>query len=181
MLEKRRIEEVLTYIEPGPVVLVSTSDGKKNNLMTITWTMAASFSQDIVITTGPWNMSFQTILDTGECVVAIPPVSLLKTAVEIGMVSGADTDKFRLFHLTPVEGEVVKAPLVQECLASVECTLTEHIERYGFLVLKARRLWINSTISDRRICHAVADGRFYADGEMFDYRDIMEEKLPPGL
>ena len=181
MLEKRKIEEVLTYLEPGPVALVATSDCEKFNLMTITWTMASSFSQDLVITSGPWNMSFETILKTKECVVAIPPVSLLKTAVEIGMVSGRDVDTFRYFSLTPVKGEVVEAPLIRECLASIECTLTEHIERYGFLVLKARRLWVNPELSDRRICHAVSDGTFYADGERFDFRTLMEDKLPPGL
>ncbi len=181
MLEKRKIEEVLTYIEPGPVTLVSTSDGKRNNLMTVTWTMASSFSQDLVITSGPWNLSFETILETRECVVAIPPASLLETAVGIGMVSGADVDKFERFSLTPVKGEVVSAPLVGECLASIECTLTEHIARYGFLVLKARRLWVNPDLEDRRICHAVSDGTFFADGERFDYRRLMEAKLPPGL
>ncbi len=181
MLEKRKIEEVLTYVEPGPVTLISTSDGGKCNLMTITWTMASSFSQDLVITSGPWNMSFETIIKTKECVVAIPPVSLLRTAVEIGMVSGRDVDKFKRFQLTPIKGEVVESPLIEECLASIECTLTEHIERYGFLVLKARRLWVNPALSDRRICHAVSDGTFYADGERFDFRSLMEDKLPPGL
>lgn len=46
------IEKALTYIEPGPVVLVTTSDGKKNNVMTISWTMAIDFDQHIVLTTG---------------------------------------------------------------------------------------------------------------------------------
>lgn len=33
MLKEAKIEKVLTYIEPGPVVLVATKKGRKNNLM----------------------------------------------------------------------------------------------------------------------------------------------------
>ena len=60
------IEKALTYIEPGPVVLVTTSDGRKNNVMTISWTMAIDFDQHIVLTTGEWNYSFGTMMRTRE-------------------------------------------------------------------------------------------------------------------
>ena len=34
-----KLSKAFTLIEPGPVVLVTTGDGRKNNVMTITWTM----------------------------------------------------------------------------------------------------------------------------------------------
>lgn len=52
------LARALTFIEPGPVVLVTTFDGQRNNVMTISWTMAIDFAQHIAITTGPWNHSF---------------------------------------------------------------------------------------------------------------------------
>lgn len=96
-MQEVNIEKALTYIEPGPLVLVTTFDGLRNNVMTISWTMAIDFAQHIVLTTGPWNHSFNTLMEQRECVVCIPPVSMLETVVRIGMVSGTDVDKFEEF------------------------------------------------------------------------------------
>lgn len=38
MLKETDIEKSLYYMEPGPVVLVTSFDGKKKNVMTISWT-----------------------------------------------------------------------------------------------------------------------------------------------
>jgi len=38
-METFQISRAFTLIEPGPVVLVTTHDGTKNNIMTISWTM----------------------------------------------------------------------------------------------------------------------------------------------
>lgn len=32
-----KLSKAFTLMEPGPVVLVTTSDGKKNNIMTLSW------------------------------------------------------------------------------------------------------------------------------------------------
>lgn len=50
-----KLSKAFTLIEPGPVVLVATFDGKKNNVMTISWTMVNDFRPVIAMTTGPWN------------------------------------------------------------------------------------------------------------------------------
>lgn len=175
------IEKALTYIEPGPVVLVSTFDGKKNNVMTISWTMPIDFSQHIVLTTGPWNHSFGTILQTKECVIGIPPADMIETVVKIGTVSGAGHDKFEMFGLRPLRAKKVKAPLIDGCIACLECRLVDHIEKYGFLILEVVRVAENPRCRDRRILHARGDGVFFADGQEFNCRELMSEKLPPGL
>lgn len=180
-MKEVKIEKALTYIEPGPVVLVTTSDGKKNNVMTISWTMAIDFDQHIAITTGDWNYSFGTLMKTGECVVCIPPASMVETVVRIGMVSGADTDKFGMFRLTPLPAKTVGAPLLDGCMACLECKVEDYIEKYGFVILRVTRVVENPDCPDKRILHAKGDGRFTADGETFDCRDLMAEKIPPGL
>ena len=68
-MEEVDIEKALTFIEPGPLVLVTTFDGQRNNVMTISWTMAIDFAQHIVLTTGQWNRSFNALLEKRECVV----------------------------------------------------------------------------------------------------------------
>ena len=84
------LEKALTFIEPGPVVLITTFDGKKNNVMTISWIMPIDFDGHFVIASGPWNLSFKTLLKTKQCVVCIPAENMLQTTVIIGVVSGAE-------------------------------------------------------------------------------------------
>jgi flavin reductase (DIM6/NTAB) family NADH-FMN oxidoreductase RutF len=73
------LSRVFTLIEPGPVVLVTTCDGNRNNIMTISWTMVLDFSPVFAITTGAWNYSFAALQRTRECVVAVvlPPCSAI--------------------------------------------------------------------------------------------------------
>ena len=42
-----QISKAFTLMEPGPVVLVTTTDGKKNNIMTISWTMVVDFTPEV--------------------------------------------------------------------------------------------------------------------------------------
>ena len=38
-MKEIEISKAFTLMESGPVVLVTTNDGNKNNIMTISWTM----------------------------------------------------------------------------------------------------------------------------------------------
>ncbi len=180
-MQEVAVEKALTFIEPGPVVLVTTADGDKKNVMTISWTMAIDFNQHVVLTTGNWNYSFGTLMRTRECCICIPPANMAKTVVGIGMVSGETTDKFEKFKLSAVKGKIVKAPLIGECMACLECRVVDYIEKYGFIVLKVLRVVVNEEVVDRRILHAVGDGTFFADGEKINLREDMTGKLPPFL
>lgn len=175
------LERVFTLIEPGPVVLVTTHDGHRPNIMTITWTMVLGFGAEFAITTGPWNHSYAALTQHRECVVAIPTVDMLDTAVGIGMCSGADTDKFRKFHLTAAPARHVRAPLIRECLANIECRVTDIVERHGIIVLQGVGAWLDEARKERRLLHAVGDGTFIVDGRHFDRREMMRAKLPPGV
>lgn len=180
-LEAAPLERSLLYVEPGPTVLVTTFDGRRANVMTITWTMAMDFAQHVALCTGPWNHSFKALEETRECVVAVPPASLAETVVKVGDVSGAKVDKFARFGLTALPAETVKAPLVGECLASMECTVEDIVQPYGIVVLQVRKLWENRSIRCRRLLHAFGDGTFAADGRKLNLRHLMADKMPPGL
>ena len=69
------LHKAFTLLEPGPVVLVTTYDGRKNNVMTITWTMVLDFAAGFAIATGPWNYSYAALITTRQCVLAIPTVA----------------------------------------------------------------------------------------------------------
>ena len=168
-------------MESGPVVLVTTNDGKKNNIMTISWTMVVDFTPMFAMTTGPWNYSFAALSKTKECVIAIPTVDLVDTVVGIGTCSGSDTDKFEKFMLTPVKGKHVRAPLIKECLANIECKVIDIVQEHNIIVLDGIAAFIDDKREEKRTLHAVGDGTFIVDGRKLDRREMMRSKLPDGV
>ena len=175
------LEKAFMLFEPGPVILVATNDGAKKNLMTITWHMVTDFTPRLAMTTGPWNHSFRGRMKTKECVLAVPTVDIAETAVRIGDCSGVNVDKFAEFGLTSLPAAEVDAPLVAECLACLECRVTDYVEGPGIVLLKGVRAWIDVARGERRTFHAVGDGTFVVDGGTMDLRRLMEDKLPPGV
>lgn len=175
------LSRAFTLVEPGPAILVTTHDGKQPNIMTITWTMVRGFDAEFALTTGPWNHSWKALCDTGECVLAIPTADMIDVVVGVGTCSGADTDKFARFALTPLPARHVGAPLIKECLANIECRVEEIVERLNLVLLQGIAAHIDATRNDKRLLHAVGDGTFIADGERFDRRSAMRAKLPAGL
>lgn len=174
------LSKAFTLIEPGPVVLVTTRDGGRNNIMTISWTMVLDFTPRFAITTGGWNYSFQALKRTRECVVAIPTVDLLDEVVGIGTCSGADTDKFARFKLTAMPGRTVAAPLIKECLANVECRVIDIVRKHDIVVLEGVAAHVAASRRERRTLHAVGDGTFVVDGKRLSRRRQMAAKIPDG-
>lgn len=175
------LNKAFTLLEPGPVVLVTTHDGKKPNVMTISWTMVLDFTPLFAITTGAWNHSFAALRKTRECVIAVPTVDLIDKVVGIGTCSGADTDKFARFKLTPLPATVVAAPLIAQCLANIECKVVDRIARHNIVVLEGVAAHVDATRKERRTLHAVGDGNFVVDGRRLDRRQAMASKLPAGV
>ena len=172
------LNKAFMLFEPGPVILVSTNDGKKNNLMTISWHMVTDFTPSLALTTGPWNHSFKAMMKTKECVLAVPTVDLAEKVVSIGDCSGKEVDKFRKFELTPLAGSVVAAPLVKECLACLECRVTDYLENPGIFLLQGVQAWIDEERKERRTFHANGDGTFVVDGATIDLKHLMADKIP---
>jgi flavin reductase (DIM6/NTAB) family NADH-FMN oxidoreductase RutF len=163
------------------VVLVTTRDGKKDNIMTISWTMVVDFTPIFAITTGEWNHSFAALRKNRECVIAIPTIDMLDELVGIGTCSGSDTDKFAKFRLTPERGKIVRPPLIKECLANIECRVIEIVKRHNIVVLEAVAACIDKARKEKRTVHAVGDGTFIVDGRRIDRRKAMASKIPRGV
>lgn len=148
--------------------------------MTISWTMVNDFTPVFAITTGAWNHSFAALRKNRECVIAIPTVDMLDKVVGIGMCSGTDTDKFARFKLTPVQGKVVRAPLIKECLANMECKVIDIVKKHNIVVLEAVAAYVDTARKEKRTLHAVGNGTFIVDGRRIDRRKMMASKIPHG-
>ena len=142
--------------------------------------MVLEFTPVFAITTGEWNYSFAALRKNRECVIAIPTVDMLDKVVGIGTCSGADTDKFAKFKLTPVPGKLVRAPLIKECLANIECKVVDIVKKHNIVVLEVVAAYIDTARKEKRTVHAVGDGTFIVDGRRFDRRKMMATKIPYG-
>ena len=180
-MRRLKLSRAFTLMESGPVILLTTRDGEKNNIMTTSWTMVMDFTPVFAITTGKWNHSFTALRKNRECVITIPTVDLLDKVVGIGTCSGADTDKFTAFKLTPVHAKLVRAPLIKECFANIECKVIDIVKKHNIVVLEAVTAYIDTARKEQRSVHAVGDGTFIVDGRKIDRKAMMASKLPSGV
>jgi flavin reductase (DIM6/NTAB) family NADH-FMN oxidoreductase RutF len=181
VMKRMQISKAFTLMESGPVVFITTNDGEKNNIMTISWTMVLDFTPIFAITTGSWNYSYAALRKYRECVIAIPTVDLIDQVVGVGTCSGADTDKFEKFGLTPVKGKHVRSPLIKECLANIECKVIDIVKKHNIVVLEGVVAYFDSSRKEKRTIHAIGDGTFVVDGRKLNRRKMMRSKIPDGI
>lgn len=162
-------------LEPGPIVLVTTSQNGKPNIMTMGFHMMIQHAPSLIgCIIGPWDHSYSALRASGECVIAIPTVDLAEVVVDIGNCSGDAIDKFDRFGLTPQPASDVAAPLIEECIANIECRVADtSLDEYNLFILEAERIWIDAGRKEQRTMHHRGDGSFTADGDVLDLRERM--------
>ena len=112
---------------PLPVVMVSVADkAGKPNILTIAWTGTICSDPPMVsISVRPERYSYDILKETGEFVINLTTKELTFATDYCGVKSGRDVDKFKEMNLTPIPGDVVKAPLIAESPVNLECRVTE--------------------------------------------------------
>jgi flavin reductase (DIM6/NTAB) family NADH-FMN oxidoreductase RutF len=161
------LSEVYRLLEPGPVVLVTTARAGRANVMPMSWHTMMEFEPPLVgCVISNRNYSFATLQATRECVINIPTVELAEKVVACGNASGGRVDKFRAFGLTPMAATCVKAPLIAECYASLECRVVDRklVTKYNFFVLEVFKAWIDPSRKRPRTIHHQGEGVFMVAG-----------------
>ncbi len=120
------LSEVYELLEPGPVVLLTTARNGRANVMAMSWHMMVEFEPPLVAcVVSSADYSFAALRATRECVIAIRALALAPRVVKVGNCSGRDVEKFAKFGLTPAPAGRVRAPLIAECFASLECKIAD--------------------------------------------------------
>lgn len=174
------LSDVRRYLEPGPIVLVSSRAGDATNIMTMGWHTVMEFTPSLVgCVISSANYSFGLIRDSGECVINLPTTALTDTVVRIGNTTGAEIDKFDAFGLTPAKASKVKAPLVAECHASFECRLHDDalVERYNFFIFEVVAAHVARSPAHPETLHYTGDGVFVVSGKVISRRRMFR----PGM
>lgn len=167
------VDRIRRFLEPGPIVLISSAHKGQRDIMTAGWHMMLGFSPSLVgCFVWDQNYSFSLIRRSKECVINIPTLDLVDAVIGIGNTHGPKPDKFDKFGLTPAEASKVDAPLITECFASFECKLVDAslIKKYSLFVFEVVKAHVASSPKYPKTMHYRGDGVFMFAGRSVSYR-----------
>lgn len=148
------ISQAYRFLHPMHVVLVSCiGKAGKPNVMTAAWAMPTSINPPLVaVSIALQRHTHQLIAESDEFVVNVPTVEILQAVIACGSFSGRSFDKFKKAGLTAAPGKQVKAPIVRECIAHLECTVEDQFQTG------------DHTVFVGKIVEAYADQGVFQDG-----------------
>jgi flavin reductase (DIM6/NTAB) family NADH-FMN oxidoreductase RutF len=169
------VSRIRRFLEPGPVVLVSSAWKGERNIMTMGWHTVMEFEPSLIgcmIASG--NHSFGMIKASKQCAINVPTFDLAKQVVGIGNCSGADVDKFAAFKLTALPAAKIDVPLIKECYANLECKVVDArlVPKYSFFILEVVKAHVATSPKVPRTIHYRGDGQFMVSGREVSFRKL---------
>ena len=161
------VANIRRFLEPGPIVLVSSAHADQTNIMTMGWHMVMEFQPSLVgCIVSSANHSFEMIRKSRQCVINVPTEEIAAAVVKIGNSSGRDIDKFDAFGLTAAPGTRVQAPLIAECYANFECLLADasKVRKYNMFIFEVVKAHVATSPKYPKTIHYRGDGEFMISG-----------------
>ncbi len=127
---RRMIEphDALRLLNGGPVVLVTTRFHNETNVMPAIWTAPLSRRPPLIgVAVNPSRHTHDMLRFAEEFALNFPGRDLLNHTHYFGAVSGGDVGKLELAKLSTLRASKISAPLIEHCLAHVECSLEDAI------------------------------------------------------
>jgi len=116
-------------INHGPTVIVSASHGGRRNLMAAAWSMPVEFTPPrIAVVIDKSTFTRELVLASGRFAINIPCRAQADLTYTVGSSTGRDlADKFAHFGIASFDGPRLQLPLVEGCIAWMECRLIEEV------------------------------------------------------
>ena len=187
MRETVPLPQAYRLLNHGPTVLVSAAHGGRRNLMAAAWAMPLDFDPPkVAVVLDKSTFTRQLIEASGELVLNLPCRAQADMAYTVGSCSGEEIDKFEAFGIGSFAGSATGAPLVEGCVAWLECRLLPQPEvqtRYDLFLAEvvaaqadtrayAQGRWrfgngpdADPGVDALRTLHHIAGGRFFVTGE----------------
>lgn len=174
------LSKAYRLLNHGPTVLVSAAHDGRRNVMAAAWNMPLDFNPPKVAVVLDKQAYTRALVEaSGEFVLSVPPVALVHQVVAAGNQTGRDLDdKFEVCGLKAAPASLVAVPLVEGCLAWLECRVLPEpamAERYDLFLAEVVAAWADPAVfSDgrwhiehdaQRSLHHVAGGAFFATGQ----------------
>ncbi|MCJ7810788.1 MAG: flavin reductase family protein [Dehalococcoidia bacterium] len=144
----------------APVVLVTTRWHGVANVMPAAWNMPLSHDPPLVgIAVHPSRHTYDMLRFSEEFALNVPGRRLMNHVQYLGTVSGRDVQKIELAKLPTFKAQRVDAPLLEGCLAYIECSVLE------VLPLGDHHLFVGKVLA------AQAEGEAFEEGWLLEDDD----------
>lgn len=143
---------------PGQIVIISTADSDGvPNIAPKSWISMVAFEGPIIaFSCNVEHLTYQNIVATHQYVINIPSDRLVETIWLLPQYHGSE--RLRRSGLTLAPAERVRAPIIADCVAHLECDLVRTVE-FGKEVVIFGRI-ISASID--RSCVETPDGSKYS-------------------
>lgn len=174
------VDNIRRFLEPGPIVMVSSAHKGRRDIMTMGWHMVAEFGpSQIACYIWDQNESRELITKSKACVINIPEVSLIDQTIAVGNSHGSEIDKFEANGLTATKAEKVDAPLIAECFANFECKLidTSWVKKHSIFLFEVVHAHVATRPKFPKTFHYRGDGLFMISGENVSKRKLFKPEM----
>lgn len=174
----------------GPTVLVSTAHGHSDqrNVMAAAWNMPLDFDPPkIAIVIDKNTYTRELIEASGSFAINVPCRAQAEMVMKVGSSSGRELlgkmedNKFAAFDLPTFAASKIDAPLLEGCVAWLECKAIPepHIrDAYDLYLAEVVAAWADERVfsdgrwhfeghDELRTIHHIAGGNFFTTGEAF--------------
>ncbi|RBJ78116.1 flavin reductase family protein [Pseudomonas sp. MWU12-2534b] len=160
------LEKAYRLLNHGPTVLVSAAHGGQRNIMAAAWAMPLDFEPPkvaVVLDKSTWTR--QLLEASGSFVLNVPCAAQVDIVQSLGNSSGlelqqAGSDKFAAYGLSTFTGQALEAPLLQGCVAWLECRLLPEPHNH-----QQYDLFLGEVIAAQADARVFSEGRWHFDGQ----------------
>lgn len=122
------LERAHRLVAPGPLAIVTAAYRDRFTMTPVQWTMPASLSPGVVaISLHLEHYATELVRRSDEFALNFATRDLLNQVMTMGTVSGRDADKWELTGLRMQDPLSIEVPLIEECIAHVECVVIESV------------------------------------------------------
>jgi flavin reductase (DIM6/NTAB) family NADH-FMN oxidoreductase RutF len=117
-------------LHPYNTSLVTCCDAEgQPNIIAIAWLIPVSVQPPLLgMSIHPTRHSYGLIRATGEFVINVAPYEIAQQVLFCGRRSGRDVDKFAVTGLTAGQARLVRPPIIEECIAHLECRVVQDVK-----------------------------------------------------
>jgi flavin reductase (DIM6/NTAB) family NADH-FMN oxidoreductase RutF len=166
----------------GPTVLVSSTHAGRRNVMAAAWSMPLDFNPPkVAVVIDKSTLTRELVEASGEFVLNVPSRRQAALTLAVGTKSGRDADKFSIVGAHGTAASVVGAPLIEDCLAWLECRVIpepHNQQTYDLFLAEVVAAWADPAVfsngrwhfpdAEQRSIHYLAGGSFFATGDAFE-------------
>ena len=160
-------------LNPTPVVLVTSKNKTaKINIFTVGWVSTVCTKEPIIaMGVRPERLSYEYIKESGECVINLPTMDMVKIVDYCGVVSGKKEDKIKNLGLKLHEGVSISTPSLQSSPVALECKVKSitPLGTHDLFLLEVLNVKVDEKLldSNNKICFNKANLICYSHGEYF--------------